>query len=59
MKLICIMLSIMVSGCVYYPREPHAGPKELLIQYAPLDRAAYRVCCGMNRHCLPHQSDRC
>jgi hypothetical protein len=66
MRKIAYILIVSLTGCTLPPtvmmpppyEEHHAAPY-LLQQYAPLNGAALRVCCGHKRHCLPHQSDRC
>ena len=57
-RIMSILLALSTTACLPAP-EYHAGPHELLQQYAPLNGAALRVCCGQLRHCMPHQSPRC
>ena len=65
-RLISYLLMVTLTGCTMAPtvmmpppEESHHGAQYILQQYAPLNGAALRVCCGHKRHCLPHQSDRC
>lgn len=65
-KAITYILLSSLTGCTLPPTvmmpppvEEHHLPQYLLQQYAPLNGAALRTCCGHLRHCLPHQSDRC